>query len=60
MVKIVRECKKKGISYIFDPGQQIPAIATKDLRYLLNGSDMFIVNDYEFALVSKRLKVNGY
>ncbi|MBU0612623.1 carbohydrate kinase family protein [Patescibacteria group bacterium] len=58
MVKIAKECKKKEIQYIFDPGQQIPALPTKDLRYLLNGSYMFIVNDYEYALVSKRLKAN--
>jgi adenosine kinase len=58
MVKIVKECKKKDIPYIFDPGQQIPAISTNNLRYLLNGSYIFIVNDYEYALVSKRLKAN--
>ncbi|MFA6391454.1 MAG: carbohydrate kinase family protein [Patescibacteria group bacterium] len=58
MIKTVRTCKSKNIPYIFDPGQQIPALATKDLRYLLDGSDLFIVNDYEYALVTKRLKLS--
>ncbi|MFA6524987.1 MAG: carbohydrate kinase family protein [Patescibacteria group bacterium] len=58
MVKTVRACKKGKIPYIFDPGQQIPALNTKDLFFLLNGSNMFIVNDYEYALVTKRLKLS--
>jgi adenosine kinase len=58
MVKTVRTCKKNGTAYIFDPGQQIPALTTQEIKYLLSGSDMFIVNDYEYALVTKRLKVS--
>lgn len=57
MLKTVTICKKKRIPYIFDPGQQIPAIKTNNLRYLLQGSEMFIVNDYEYALVCKRLGI---
>ena len=58
MLRIAKDCKRRSIPYIFDPGQQIPALSTTDLKYLLDGSTIFVVNDYEYALVIKRLKLN--
>lgn len=57
MVDFGRLLKKKGIPYIFDPGQQIPTFSNSDLRFLLKGALIFVVNDYEFSLVSKKLSL---
>lgn len=57
MVDFGRLLKKKNIPYIFDPGQQIPALSNRDLRFLLKGAKIFAVNDYEFSLISKRLSL---
>ena len=57
MVDLGRLYKNKGIPYIFDPGQQIPVLTNRDLRFLLKGAKVFVVNDYEFSLISKRLSL---
>lgn len=58
MIRLGHIYKKKKIPYIFDPGQQIPSFTNKNLRFLLDNSEIFVVNDYEFSLVSKRLKLS--
>jgi len=57
MVDLGRLYKKKNVSYIFDPGQQIPVLSNRDLRFLLKGAKIFVVNDYEFSLIAKRLSL---
>ena len=42
------------IPFIFDPGQQIPALSSDDIKNGINGSRVFIVNDYELALIEKK------
>lgn len=46
-------CKKKGIPYIFDPGQTTPMFSGDQLREIIEGSYMFVSNDYEMELVKK-------
>jgi adenosine kinase len=45
--------KERSIPYIFDPGQQIPAMSTANLIRMLDGSKLFISNDYELEMVMK-------
>ncbi len=54
MITYCRECKKRGIPYIFDPGQQIPVLAADDLLEVITDCKIFIVNDYEFDMVMKK------
>ncbi len=54
MIGYCRECKQKGIPYIFDPGQQIPVLAADDLLDVITDCKIFIVNDYEFDMVMKK------
>ncbi|MGB6064692.1 MAG: PfkB family carbohydrate kinase, partial [Desulfomonilaceae bacterium] len=48
--KIYRE---RHIPYIFDPGQNIPALPTDALIEALTGSMVFISNDYELEMVMR-------
>ncbi len=50
MLNYPRMCKEKGIKYIFDPGQALPALQAEDLAEAISGCFIFIVNDYEFDL----------
>ncbi len=56
MITYCRECKRKSIPYIFDPGQQIPVLAAEDLLEVITDSKIFIVNDYEFDMVMKKTR----
>lgn len=53
MVNHPRICREKGVRYIFDPGQQIPALTGAQMLEALGGAFMLICNDYEFELISK-------
>jgi adenosine kinase len=51
MVNYPRQCKARGIDYIFDPGQQLPVLKAEDLREVISDCLLLIVNDYEFSLI---------
>ncbi|MFA6551093.1 MAG: carbohydrate kinase family protein [Patescibacteria group bacterium] len=57
MVRLIKYYKERGISYIFDPGQQIPILSADDLRACLKGAKVFISNDYELSLAMKKTKL---
>ncbi len=47
------ECKRAGVSYIFDPGKQVPRL---DKAQILNGIDgcaVLVGNDYEFGMMAR-------
>ena len=54
MVKLPALFRKRGIRYIFDPGQQIPALSGAELTDALTGAFVCITNDYEMELILKR------
>jgi len=56
MVETARACKKLGIPYIADPGQQIPALSARQLLFLIKGAQVLMCNDYELELINKSLK----
>ena len=49
-----RILKTKGIKYIFDPGQSLPAWNSQDLARSIQGSNILISNDYELELISRK------
>ncbi len=51
MIDYPRQCKKRGIRYIFDPGQALPVLQPADLAEVIGGCYLLIVNDYEFDLI---------
>jgi adenosine kinase len=54
MVNFSNAYKKKGIDYIFDPGQSLPAWTKELLTELIHGSKIFICNDYELQLTQEK------
>ncbi len=55
MIAFSRDAKKRGIPYIFDPGQSITSISDDNLYELTFNSMGIIVNAYEFTLMLKKL-----
>ncbi|MBW1867343.1 MAG: carbohydrate kinase family protein [Deltaproteobacteria bacterium] len=51
MLTYSRKNKKLKIPYIFDPGQSIPALNKNQLLEMIEGSAVFISNDYELEMV---------
>jgi len=47
-------CKMRGIRYIFDPGQSLPALSASDLLDAISGCAILMVNDYEFELIMNK------
>jgi adenosine kinase len=53
MLDYSRKYKELKIPFIFDPGQQIPALGSDLLREMTDGADILISNDYELDLIKK-------
>lgn len=47
-------CFEKGIPFIADPGQAIPAFTKTQLREFLMGAHALVVNDYEWELLTEK------
>ena len=53
--KFSRECQELKIPFLFDPGMQIPRLNKKQLLTSLFGVEILIANDYEVALLLKKI-----
>ncbi|MGE0712905.1 MAG: carbohydrate kinase family protein [Planctomycetota bacterium] len=48
------ECRRLGVPFIYDPGQQIPMLSAEALLDGLRGAKALVCNDYELALVQEK------
>ena len=48
------ECKRLGISYIYDPSQQTARASAEDLRIGIEGAALLTVNEYELSLIQEK------
>ena len=46
--------REKNIPFVFDPGQQIAALGSDDLKNGVLGAKVFISNDYELAQIMEK------
>ena len=53
MLLFSKHFKEKKIPYIYDPGQQIPAISKENHLTSIEGAEIFIGNDYEVELITQ-------
>jgi adenosine kinase len=53
MINHARAWRERGVGYIFDPGQQIPALAGPDMLDAITGSMALVSNDYELEMISR-------
>ncbi len=60
MAKFAKEAKDGGINYMMDPGMQLPALDSEDLKNMVEGATILIGNDYEISLLSDKLQVTSY
>ena len=54
MVQYAEECRTLGISYIFDPGQQVARMSGDELKDGAIGASLVIVNDYEYEILKQK------
>jgi adenosine kinase len=48
------ECRKLGVPFLYDPGQNVIALSKDDLLDGLQGAKVVVVNDYELAMVQEK------
>lgn len=53
MLRHTQECKKAGVSYIFDPGKQTPRLDKAQILGGIDGCAALIGNDYEFGMMAR-------
>ena len=58
MIDLPKYYRDNGIPYIFDPGQQIPALSGEQLREAIAGAEILILNDYELEMVMKSTEMS--
>lgn len=56
MLTLAQLYQRQHVRYIVDPGQQTVWLTPAQLRILLRGASALIVNDYELAMVEKKLR----
>ncbi|MEO5359837.1 MAG: carbohydrate kinase family protein [Nitrospirota bacterium] len=54
MFNFIKIYKQRGIPYIFDPGQSLPAWDGHQLIEMITGAKIFISNDYELVLTMEK------
>jgi adenosine kinase len=58
MLVYSRAYKARGVRYIFDPGQSIPAWGDAELQEMATGALAFIANDYELEMFRQKTGLN--
>lgn len=58
MLHLALECQRLGIPYVFDPGKQTPRLDVEQIRGGLKHTRLLISNDYEFAMMAKKLDMS--
>ena len=53
MQRHTTECKKAGVSYIFDPGKQVPRLDKSQILTGIEGCAVLVGNDYEFGMMAR-------
>ena len=59
MINFTKECQNKNTPFMMDPGMQLPALSSEDLKNMLKGAKILIGNDYEIAYLSEKLKAKS-
>lgn len=54
MVKFAKECQELKLPFMLDPGMQLPVLNADDLKQMITGAKILIVNDYELSLLKEK------
>jgi len=55
MMRLSRECRERGVRFVFDPAHQLPHLSGSDLDSAATGAWILIGNDYEIELIKERM-----
>jgi adenosine kinase len=58
IVGYAAECQELNLPYLYDPSQQIVRLSGEDLRAGLEGCEMLVINEYEFAMLREKTGLN--
>jgi adenosine kinase len=50
----IEECRRFGIRFVYDPGQQVSNVSGDDLTAGIEAAEILMVNDYEFEALCKK------
>jgi adenosine kinase len=54
MTRLVRECRERGMRFVFDPAHQLPRLSPEDVADGARGAWILVGNDYELELIMQR------
>jgi adenosine kinase len=54
MMRLARECRDRGVKFVFDPAHQLPHLSGDDLSDSSRGAWVLIGNDYELEMIMQR------
>lgn len=54
MINLAAECRERGIRFVADPSQQVPRLNGEELRQMIEGAYLLVVNSYEAEMVSNK------
>lgn len=54
MLQLTRECRERGIRFVADPSQQVPRLSGDELRQIIEGAYLLVVNAYEAEVILKK------
>ncbi len=57
MVRFAKECQDLNIPYVLDPGMQLPALSSEELKSMVNGATILVLNDYELSLLTEKVNL---
>jgi adenosine kinase len=54
MARLARECRDRGLRFVFDPAHQLPRLSADEVTDGSRGAWILIGNDYELQLITER------
>lgn len=54
MSQLARECRERGIKFVYDPSQQVPRLTGEELRADMQGAHVLVCNAYEAQVIGKK------
>lgn len=58
MARHIKELIAAGTPFMFDPGQQIVALPAETLKDGIQGAQILVGNDYEFAMIAEKTSID--
>jgi len=58
MLEHARSLKAQGVPTVIDPSHQLPVFSREELLALLDGAEVYVANDYEWALTLKQAEAS--